>query len=1562
MGCVYKTPDGKVHRSKGEVAEHLNNQDAQILEPNVRVFNDNVIVVKEYLNEDGSIKTKTETINQGTVLENMKSDIPGVRSYVDAVLSESRREAARGVMNKFQKVIPNVVINYRSTDDALNLTGRADRKGWVDDTGVNIVTDNFTTDTFVHELTEVFMYYLEQFDTVKHNSIMNLARESMQDNIELVNLIKESYDFKDNNDLVREYIATVSGFGSEQNVMSFLNQHKGQESSQTESKGLFNSVRSFIKELFNSIGGMFNKFGYDMTSNISSLDLSRATFKDVIEAINRDVQEGNSFFSEVEGEMLMNKMNADIVLKSEKYFSNTIFSTTKVHSSADFESLFMTDQYDKVMEDLSGSSKQRLDQLYYMSREDNSGNRYIYYKNKRYDLGKGTYNEIINALEKAVLPEISKHDKTRLGRIDSFIRGIDVTSNLSEQIFDVVKDVKVGISYNAMKKLLAHTGLARGFVNIMRYSELKNSKESSLNALYDSKMFEGVDPYIIIHDKKEDGGFNISILDLSSDNLHARNKNIENKNILGKIMSDSKYEKLGGTLRNDLLGVKQVQLGLLAAHILKSNPKINIANISTFSIPVNGVKFHSTSNIGELFKQLDIIGQQKKIVDMIEDKGIQILITDRSLLTKDFGTNIVEELAQVFGNVIGFGQKAINNAGMIREGRLAEVDMADFVEGIKKQMRIMEATKGADQVKNDDQYRLLSEALMELDLKIDRKFLMKGNKDITKLHETIATSHNIKNPIAKAVVLGYTRAKFSLLNYVKDKMTSFHKERNAFYQRHKLDDTSNYLISRVFNASSKIYEPLYQKHLLTVIRKDKNGREVRTKERKPVPLFFHYDLENQNTKRALLNNEITKEDVAFGKKIKEIVEEEQIQNIIYDSKVRGKELSRENAQEILSSTTNFLDNSEFGGQFFLPVIYKSKAELMLSGIKKAVKGDYNNKDLSAGISKVFTELGNENELFIDVSGQEDVNQVTNDFKSQMADITQSLNMAGMRMEADGTLSIVNEEKYNQISTNVEALMHSFLLSNTRSRIYDDMLLPIYNAAYTLLQKIKDKDGKDMKNTVSWLKEHFMTLVERKSPDMEGKDTWYKNAAKTVRFTQRVFSNVTLGYNIKVALKNQLIMEEYGGVAWWANELAKIGITKEAKNDLANMPEFLNPKTFAKAHGFVTANWHYSWTLARKFQNIEGTEFDIIHNPAFNIHKQHMANSSIAHFANMGGDNLLRTTAVVSYLMELGALDAYVYDNVEGTVSYDITKDKRYSDENGRIRKDKEFLVKNIYEDNVKTNFQNPDNPNLEWGDNYMSMYRIKRIMDKHAVGSLSEEASWQLSNHWIGRSVSLFRTWSNERLFNALGQNQETFRMSYYSETDAAGNRWSRQELIEAEGLASSIMETYSYFKNFENWNKADFVKYWQEAPHTRRVNLIKANLKLAVSAILIGMFKAFQPDEEADKFSYRAFKDVERYYKFLYSDLYDLQFLGGVERNPLPAWKFWQDIYNVILNDQELNTLLRYTPGYNGTYKYIIESGNQIKAATGNFEAYEKKYEQEAEKRRLKREEMKREEELKNK
>lgn len=434
-----------------------------------------------FFEEDGESKYYTpKMVDKYGWEETQSAKNPAISALSKSVGEYRGRLAVQKLIDKMSKITGNHVI--KETEITAAKQDKKGWKGWVDSNGIHINTDTVTPDTFVHELSHVWLYWLRNTNPDAYVRIMDLTREHMQYNPSIVKAIQSSYNTTDDA-FVEEYFSTVSGIMSMEDVLSTLNKELDADEAVEASSNVFKTVRNYINKAYEDI----NKMLRPVTPGMSKLDMSSATFKDIIDAIKADFILGVSPYTNEEVSTLWSLINNDTRLMEFPYPSLNIDMSQGVLKTIDFIPILSgTSINDRGITMSMMSNDQYADYIARALVPYDNNNQVYYYQGKQFLFSKSMTREDIKAkIINDILPEIGSYKTNLISDFDTMIRSYDPFDTDDTSLDEWITKYKLN-KFKVMDMIVA-SGLAEGYSMILKYSELAkldDKVDAKLKSLY----------------------------------------------------------------------------------------------------------------------------------------------------------------------------------------------------------------------------------------------------------------------------------------------------------------------------------------------------------------------------------------------------------------------------------------------------------------------------------------------------------------------------------------------------------------------------------------------------------------------------------------------------------------------------------------------------------------------------------------------------------------------------------------------------------------------------------------------------------------------------------------------------------------------------------------------------------------------------------------------------------------------------------------------------------------------------------------------------------------------
>jgi hypothetical protein len=1423
------------------------------------------------------------------------------QAYRDLFNVTAKHLSKMQVIRLVDRMSANLGMSVIKEDNTTAKNHRNDA-GWVDNLGVHINVDNVTVDTFVHELSHVWLYWLKMTNPGAYDTIMQKTIDHANNNPQLVQIVTSAYNLGTER-FYEEYFSFVSGLHSINAVMKFINEDYGPDYAIENSEVIYVKLRGYIKDSYQNISPLFS----NVTPGVKNLDLSIATFYDVLKAITDDFISGVQLYSPEEVSAINEALGQDKGVTLNPYLASKNLNLPPIQNVRDFGQYFI----DKSIEEtgLGYGIKNQRERAISIMRNLRQGKDpnilYTYYNHTRYNFIKtGNTEHLIDDIIDNLIKVIDENKIKVLSNLDTFLRTIG--PNDKSDIEKFCDDNKLS-TWN-ITDMLRVAGITVSNVVVMKYSEMKG--HAKYGHLFHED-FTGINPYVIIHSNEDEKEIRISLLDLTAERLNTYNPDIDGINLLGNVnKNDFQYYREGGTLKNNNAGVRQAMVGMTALYMASKGVKFH--TISTFNIPNLSMERSVVLDIGELFNNLKIVGMQPEIMSNVNSEEVKKLLTTKQLFEMDHSGSYLAQLKDYVFLNMGSDTKEKYLYNTFFGDRITPTSMKKGIH--KRMMQLQNQYKNhTTELRNNKEYQLLSLANMELE-GIPKGFF-NTLEDIDPYQKLLGVTHTVPTFLQQFIKEMYDRASFISVNEVQD----FQMRRKAILKKvyaqlkvKMLQNIENPLVvmaSYITDASSSIFNHLYKEREVFVRIDGKlEKRKVR------IPFELHYDKNDEETAQALRDKKITIEEVEFCKMIVDEVRKRAIENIVHENYMEGRDITFEEAETKYDLDRNSLTGGLNIRKEFIPVISKSSTDMIRTTFKKGkvLEG------LKATGNKLLEDVLNEVNLFADAFGGVDLNEVGNKFKSQVNNINSVLDMCGMSLDDAGNIVIENMGKFNTISTNIEAATNYFMMSSARKESFETHFMPAYNsvhAAISAYNQFKGGDDELLTEIKSWLEEWKMINVDRRTKITQGK-VMTKVLAGVEKTILKTYSTLVLGAYLPVGFKSIAFNEIQGVLNSVARNMAQIRGDKENMSHLFGVKEWglataivLDPLI---KHGMTKA-----FILARMFQLIDSSEYDIMQNPANVISKRYIASQQTLQMGNWLTDNFARVTSMVAQMLKDNSWDAYVYDEKTGYITYDVKKDGMYYNKDGtqKTENGEHVLLQEVYEENVRLKLQEANDTNTpKMGYRISDLKGMKLYADMWVVGAMTDDVRALVSYRMVLRSLSQFRIFSFARLarFGLTASSSNTILGTRYKAIKDDDGNWiteREQRYFETQlkslGQFAKVCSSFK-FKNIKAW--------YAEASEERRSNLMRASITLGVYALVFAIAAAFKPkDDPMSKYMAKKHNN----YKWLYQDLIDVASVLEVYKSPIPAVTWFTDLYGVIFDSDPAYRLFRYMPGLNTANKY---------------------------------------------
>lgn len=1113
----------------------------------------------------------------------------------------------------------------------------------------------------------------------------------------------------------------------------------------------------------------------------------------------------------------------------------------------------------------------------------NNGGKFNY-AGKDYDFSISTDDEVKTTIIKDIMPDMKAFESTLKQKLVGWMNDGHQISELPT-IFPGKKHGLSRFSDNVMMALVQRYIGNNTSTKYFLYSDIKNDKElQKLGIPYD-EIFEGYDPIIALHESPE-GTTDISIFDITSFGLNDKGLNPEGNNLFANFgYTDSSAYLNQISFKNSEAGIRQFYLALLTMKMRHISNKIKFKDIAILGLRYDSIDPRYVIMQSDVIPSVRAIRTIQPFMDLIPEE-LKVVINNKNLDKDKFDQPILNsyraflktqhenKLKLYDGNeaYVIYEKEAVS---MVDAYKMGMASPQEFVDMLKNRMHMLQnqvQDKGG--VYDNEEYKMVSEVLASVRY---------GSLERNTTKDTSYLGHLFKNLFdVSSDLVQWARNEIGIaLNYIQDKLFSFKKEHDV--QLTKLSDALKGsgvwdVISptkeRVLDIGGDRFKRLFKKRQ-AIDDKTKSSVEITVNE-------IHFNENDPETRKAISNGSITKAEVAYGKWIVEQIKEMYIDLIMHENRFVDRMQKLPEDQRRIKAEQRY--NSEWKDGL-IPVVKKSFSEKIAT-----LEG-------KGGIKQFWKEMANTDMLYHDqeYGKQEMANvEVFNGFYTELGSSgigshktylgsSQRLEKMGLAYDATGGLSLINMDENKNVSTNLENIMDYFMMMGYRKMKMDTDVLPIVNAARTLLF-MRQKAG-DQKNNLASLNVMVDRLVHGKkgSDDPLGIDV-----DPIVNTALAVASFNGLAYNVPVWAASFLMNQSQ---AW----------TFAISNGLAKSSKFFTQKEAAEAMQKITTStreFNKMLAIMKYYHVADMSERDLTSHPRHKKFGKQLWKSHYAHIGGWATDYTARGWVMMSQMIHDGSWDAHTVDEA-GNVTYDVKKDKRFY-QNGKPTADGQILMDAIKQKGLEDGWQEDLSKPLQRGYNYHYAKQFKYIADKYVIGGMDPTTYGAIESVFWGRMLVQFKRYLPAKFMNAFGRPIESTTAVYPeivvdAETGERVVRWNGN-------IVEGYFQTFwRIAKDLKKVRELGLKEYWQTMKPEERYNMMKMAMDLAMFSILYTLYAGLTADWDDDQ-EEDILKDSRMLRVFKYSAMDLMPFapwniLKAID-NPMPVVDQSLRLFNMVTGD----------------------------------------------------------------
>ena len=1340
-------------------------------------------------------------------------------------------------------------------------------KAWVDKDGMHLNINKITPDTPMHEYTHIMHEWLRNNNNKEYEKLVNKAKSlinsgdilavSILDHLNKINIQRDnplSY-----NEIVEEFLATYSGIITSEDILQKMAEYNVIESTGANAKELINNSTNISKDLRDAIKDSWNKVSTLKNNKINEYDSLINTYTSLLNTLEKEQLFSTAYenMKDTQRWYAQEDSNIDVNISTTKDIKDFLFN-----ENIDSDSQLANNIYNNLLIDDDGKHVK----TYFLNKE------YKY----QYDGSKENIERIKNSIKEQLIPNINFFKDNYANNIkdvlNEYLEGSDIKDSI-DKIFNGQYD----IDEESLNRFLEVSGVTNSTEKVIKYSELKDEVNPELKKLYNEK-FIGDDPLIAIH--SSNGNILISIIDITNINLSTKSKYLRNNNLLGRLSTNNDYYNNGGTFTNSIGDIKQFEIGLLVNNILKNNPNVNIASISVNSLNRN--KGLNTKNIVDLSlinKNFNACSLNKDFMQMINDEEIQDILLN-PIEDNNF---LMSRLNAYFSSTDNYERGLLDK--VLNSNDLTISQKKDQIKNYLNYIKNTHKNTYSEHKGYLDASRLL------IQLEAGYTSATDHVGDMNWFESKTVGSYNHKSGLIQAVKKAYDVANVKIRN----KMLNYQKDINGLTRDiinwKKLKNPDIILSSSLVDLTSNFFSDMY---IYTMAKDPKTGEMVRINTGE-----LHYNIDDPRTKKLLDEGKLTKKHIELANIIMKNFKEIKIESLLYSNRYNKN-------YNITNARNDF--NALYGNGNILPVINKSIAELLFSK-KKA------NKIQAKKL--LLQNLSNDAKLFNDIyeeSTSIDDGTINNVFSAQddaeYRNYLLGIKQVGIKYEnniAVKEYEVIDPALNSQCSTNIYNTFNYFAMSSIRKPILESDVVPILSASTAILNANKNANKNTITYLTRWANRNLNKINADNIADLKFGEKYNLHASVLVRGLLRATTFLSLGYNIGVGLKSygfNTLQQSILSASYSAQEKFSDEVFDNIKGD----EQFFTIKSFLKAQKMFGLGLDATKGISKNSQNnfkkyykiakhlgiVLSSDQELLESPLINVTKNHIFQAETAQIANIGSDIYSRIITMVAMMDTEGSLDAYDYNFKTGEVTYDVKKDKRFYTADGHKKTElgEDAIYKLIENNTLEQGFKSPI------GHDAVLINNIKRVTDKYVIGAMSDDVKPLIGNHWAGALLSQYRLFSFEKLFNAgmfASKRTTSVGAGYKSFKDDDGNWVAEQDVIQIQGFWQTAVELLDIFKK---GNELTFKKWWDEATHNQKFLLIRGIGRLCTAGLMFFAIRGFGEDDENYK------------YKWLWSDLIDSWMVFETFGNPIPAYNFTSNLWDIAKGDKEFKKIFRYIPG----------------------------------------------------
>jgi hypothetical protein len=1339
-----------------------------------------------------------------------------IMSLEDIVMEGNAHRALEGFVKTISRSLPNVM--YRIVDDAEAAKISNDKEHGVSffqDGIVYINKDRADKAVAVHEFAHPLVLAIRENNKPLYDAMAALVSESS-----IMDFVVEKYgDNLSGEDLILEAIPTFI-------QMRYYARMRAEQSPEEQAvwQSFFDEIASMFKTIVTG--------SPDTASTLDKLNLANATMTNIADALINDMIKG----------MPMSDITSYELRRMLPY-------TMKASTSSKLKNLNLTNinQLFQVRADHTDESKTKK-----LIRGSISSS------NTSYQGLSGTYDTSMR--------NPAFYDK--LGKFSDKLRAEYMNNIIEEEYLYYTKmDSKAITFFNSMKTLNPLAAATDGiFASWIKRHDLKNADESvkvalendlikqidltGFNARTDSAMdlksamdYLGIklptnvsneNVVVFIHNiGKADQ--QISIMTVQAESLGSFGGGTKGR--LGEAYDNGEMTAAerrnanrmeGVSLTNNNADIEALKNTVLAMAIKNENKAIVIKKVGTIRITGNNIVTQNRE-VDDMVEQAEILFNKLPQLRESLERDLYDIVTKKELYDKSlYSRPLFEKLESYYRNLLANNldnasfKKSIEHTLSSIRGITEDFKFSNY-EGIQKALRarithLRIELNDTERLARSEEYQYLLRMYREL-----TGYNEIGTKRVTSMtidEKLIGTADRWSGQIR---TWAFDQVDLATRKGVEEMLPI---QRTLDQWTKKLNTTSGGILQFTGDHAHDLFKPIFKKTKAV----DMNGNEVEVSTHE-----IHWDENDAETASMLRSSQLSWEQLEFGKWLADTMYNEFVEYVM--TVERGSIATKVGEDIGTLRESAILEVNRRYKKGMMPVFVRTFGAAVHEGNLREAANLYiksAGKWYGGNLYEEYQQSDNEyqKEVFRKL-----LSPFWNQFNSaEMLGSNDRMNLLGLDYDKAGNLTMVNSERQQTLSYNLQNIGDFTMLSSIRTKHLQEAVASV-NMAMDMLRGEEVSRGTKTKDQVEHLENYINRQVYGNMP--ESAVIMINGIAvkvdEALDGTGRFINSIHLAINMKLGLKNAVA----AGSKLIINALV---------NSLAGKD--FNLVNVARAASEVFSNPKKIDAINKKYQLVNVSERDIINHWKYVTTKNNVTEPDMQMIMHWFGDYYSQLIGAMAQMMNEGTYDAH---DEEG--NYDQTKDKRFFSDDGKFITGGESKMRDVVEQQYKEQYHIPVDGKMTHAYSQRDENRVKVIVQRF-VGELNDSKfKNMISSFGIARSVMSLKSyvynvsqawWKNPSETVHLGERKvkevNGKEVVYW---DAPVTEGMIQTLLYcAKGLGKFVKGDVNDFKNMSQFQKRNLISM---ATFTG----IVAGVYLLADAMLAG-----EDDDEKEKKKYKYKKD----------------------------------------------------------------------------------------------------------